>query len=227
MPDNEVVSDPSESWEERSDWSPSPITETDIEHRVVGRGRHLVLLASISAEEIIDRLEPILEELGKYECVAPTPPENLHVTVKVIGDVVTEPRAVGEFSPTDERQLIQSIRDYIGDISSFTVTFPQLNLFPTVVYAEVSDNDYFAELNQRICEIPTIPVLERDNAFIPHLTLGHFTQRDGYRELVQYLEDNRSLTVPEVTVTEVELVALDFAEGRFPSHTTVETYELQ
>ena len=69
--------------------------------------------------------------------------------------------------------------------------------------------------------------MERDrDGFIPHLTLGHFTQRDGYEQLLQYLETHRSLNVPAMTVDELELVALDYSDGRFPPYETLETYTL-
>lgn len=227
MSDDAMASDETEFWERRRDLTLAPTTEADVERRAVGRTRHLVLLAHLTDEDIVARFAPILERLGEFDCFAPEPARNLHVTVKVLGNVVEEPDDVYEFSDRDERRLAASLRSALDSAEAFTVDFPRFNLFPGVVYAEVADDGRFAGVNRLVCELADVPVRERDEAgFVPHLTLGHFTQRDGYERLLRYLEENRSLDVPSVAIDELELVALDFSDGRFPPYETVAAYDL-
>lgn len=227
MSDDAMASDETEFWERRRDLTVEPTTAADVERRAVGRTRHLVLLARFTDEAVVAGVDPVLERLGEFDCFASQPARNLHVTVKVLGNVVEEPDGDHEFSAGDERRLVASLRSALDSAGAFTVEIPRLDLFPDVVYAEVADDDRFADLNRRVCTLDGVPARERDGeGFVPHLTLGHFTRREGYDRILGYLEQNRSLDLPSVAVDELELVALDFSEGRFPPYETVATYDL-
>ncbi|QLD86354.1 2'-5' RNA ligase family protein [Natronomonas halophila] len=227
MADDGLASNPATFWNRRHELSLAPITDEDVRQRAGGRGRHLVLLARITDDTVRSRVEPILKRLDGFDCFAAQPTRNLHITVKVLGNVVENPQDEAEFAPEEEAELVAKLDDALEEATSFAVDIPRLNLFPDVVYAEVADDGRFAALNHRVCSIAGVPVRERDRTgFIPHLTLGHFTRRDGYERLLQYLERNRSLDLPPRPVSELELVALDFSDGRFPPYETVRTYDL-
>jgi 2'-5' RNA ligase len=226
MADDGLAADPAAFWKQRHDLSLSPITEEEIHQRAGGRRRHLVLLANITDDAVLSRIDPLLNRLDEFECFAAAPTRYLHVTVKVVGDVVENPQDETEFAPREEAELVEEIDSALDGATPFTVEAPRLNLFPDVVYAEIADGGRFAELNRRVRSVPRVPVRDRDHEFIPHLTLGHFTRVGGYDQLLRYLKRNRSLEVPSVNVSELELVALDFSEGRFPPYETVRTYDL-
>lgn len=227
MSNDPVAADESEFWERRHDLSPSPITDQDIEQRGIGRDRHLVLLAHLHDSDLITSVKPLLKRLGQFECFEPIPEENLHITVKVFGNVVEDPSSEDEFSPAEERDLAAALESELDDCSPFEVEFPRFNLFPDTVYAEVDDDGRFRRLNRRVCELSNVPVWDRDrDGFIPHLSLGHFTQRGGYDQLIEYLETNRRLDLPPIGIDQVEFVALNLSEGRFPPYETIQTYPL-
>lgn len=227
MPDENVATDESEFWERRNNLSLSPITPEDVAQWGTGRSRHLVLLAHLTEDNVVDAFRPLLNRLGDFDCFEPTPARNLHITVKVFGNVVEEPSAKADFSPEDEQELATSLETVFDEVSAFPVRFPQFNLFPGVVYAEVDDGGRFGELNQRVCELSSVPVWNRDKeGFIPHVSLGHFIQQAGYGSLVEYLENNRHLELPMATINEIEFVGLNLSEGRFPPYETIETYPL-
>lgn len=227
MTDHDAASDESEFWRKRRELTPQPITEQDVEKRGVGRTRHLVLLAHISDPAVISGLSPVLDRLDEFECFESIQVRNLHITIKVLGNIVEDPSGEREYSREGERHLATAFSSALDKIPSFSITFPRLNLFPAVVYGEVDDGGHFIEANRAICDLPEVSVWERDrDGFVPHLTLGHFTQSDGYEEVVAYLEENRSLSVPSMTIDELGLMAFDFTEGRFPAPEVVKRYEL-
>jgi len=228
MGDEAVASDESEFWERRHDLSLSPITEEDVAKQGVGRERHLVLLAHLNDGDLITELQPIRDRLGDFECFEPITEQNLHITVKVFGNVVENPSGEAEYSLEEERELADELGSVLDDFLPFHIEFPRYNLFPTAVYAEVDDDGRFREMNRRVCGLSNVPVLDRDTVgFIPHLTLGHFTQQSGYERLVEYLETNRRLDLPTTRVEQVKFVALDFSKGRFPPYETIETYQFE
>lgn len=224
---DDVATDQSEFWDRRRDLTVSPTTEEDVRQRAIGRARHLVLLAHITDQTVLSCFERILERLDTFDCFTSAPTRDLHITAKVFGNVVDTPKEKNEFSTEDEQQLAESLDATLGSATPFAVNFPRLNLFPTVVYAEVDDDDQFGTLNRRVCNIDNVPVWGRDrDGFIPHLSLGHFIQQDGYKQLLQYLGDNRSLDIPSTAIEELKFVALDLSKGRFPPYETIETYSL-
>lgn len=224
MADEPVVADEREFWERRHELSPSPIAEADVAQSG-GQDRHLVLLTHLEDRDVVAASRPVLDRLGGFECVEPIPERSLHVTVKVFGTVVEQPSTEAEFSSQEERELATVLESVLAAWSPFDVAFPRFNLFPGVVYAEVADSGRFRAMNQAVCELPDVPVWDRDGAgFIPHLTLGQFTQRSGYGRLVEYLETHRQLDLPTIRIDQVKLVALDRSNGRFPPYEMIETY---
>lgn len=224
MADGDVATDESEFWERRRELTPRPTTAADVRERAEGRHRHLVLLADLSAAA--GAFRPALDALDGFDCLAVAPPRNLHVTVKVVGNVVAEPTDAGEFAPDEEATVVDVLGDALAGAGAFEVAFPRLNLFPGVVYAEVADGGRFADLNRRVCERPELPVWDRDrDGFVPHVTLAQFVRRAGYDRVVDHLERERSLDAGPHRVEAVELVALDLAE-RYPPPETVATFDL-
>lgn len=185
-----------------------------------------MFLANITDETVLSQFESTLGALGRFDCLAPVPPRYLHITVKVVGNVAEKPASDAGITPEQEKRIIETMRSSFTDIEPFTVEFPRLNLFPTVVYTEVADDGRFSDLNRRIRDISAVPVWTRDEkGFIPHVTLGQFVHSEEYEQLIEYVETNRTTDIDSVEISAIELVALDLAE-RFPPFETVETFDL-
>jgi 2'-5' RNA ligase len=102
-----------------------------------------------------------------------------------------------------------------------------VNLFPDTVYAEVDAEGVLAELNRRLSDSSWSSTTDRDgDNFIPHLTLGYFTSDEEYDALLDFMETNRSLSVPSTTVSELSLVAFDVTANWRSASATLKTYSL-
>lgn len=223
-----VATDPSECWERRHDLEISPHTAADVDDQGADRIEHLVVIARISAADVVAGLRPVLAALDEFGCFESIPVRNLHVTVKIVGDVVADPSGSGEFGVGAVDDIVEAVRTRLAGVSSFRVGFPRLNLFPSVVYAEVVDDGVFGRLNDRLCASGAFPVFDRDGrGFIPHLTLGQFVESSGAGAVIEYVEANRGLSVPSVTVDALELIAVDHSAGRFPVYESVAVFELE
>lgn len=205
---DDLATSPADFWERRRDLTPEPVTPAD------ASARHLVFLASVG-----DALAEARTGLDQFDCLAVAPPAYHHVTVTVVGNVGEAVTRAGE------DRLREAARDAFDGVEAFDVSFSRYNLFPTVVYAEVDDGDAFAELNERACALDGVSVHDRDDAFVPHATLAQFTGDSDYDELLDFLEEDRTLDLT-ARIEEVELVAVDPSE-RFPEFDTVESYSLQ
>jgi 2'-5' RNA ligase len=220
MSEDSIAEDPSEFWNKRHELSPHPIQKADVQDRE--SGRHLVFLVDIT-DGVMSQLESETTALDEFNCLDAWPLEYLHITVKVIGTIGTQE---SELVPADEQRFIDAGHSVFDNISSFTVTFPKLNLFPSVVYAEVADDSRFTALNDRICDISGVPVYDRDgDGFIPHMALARFTQEEGYKSVIEYLERARYLETDPVEISTIQLCAFDYNKW-YPSFEIIETYDL-
>ncbi|WP_232687552.1 2'-5' RNA ligase family protein [Halobacterium zhouii] len=206
-------------WRERDGMTLETTTDADVEERDVDR--HLVFLARVTDDAVQESLRPTLDDLSGFDCLATVPERYLHVTVTLAGNVGSDRR----FSPADEERIAADAREAFAGVDSFEVSFPRLDLFPSVVFAAVADGGAFADLNDRACGIDGVEVHDRDEGFVPHATLAQFRSDQEYDELLSWLEDDRTLSAPSMRVTEVELIAVA-KNSRFPRFETVERYPL-
>jgi 2'-5' RNA ligase len=216
MHSDEMASDPSEYWARRRSLSPSPV------QRAVADGdRRLSVLVDASESAVRTHSLPLLEQLDEFSCLRVTPPDDLHLTAKLFN--------AGR-SPTerlDADRVHQLISQVAADTPSFEVEFPRLNLFPDTVYAEADGDGALTKLNRVFCQAAETTDTDRDcESFIPHLTLGYFTDDEDYDELIDYMENNRDPGLPTLTVDELALVSFDTTNDRHTVAETIATYTL-
>ncbi|MFC5969967.1 2'-5' RNA ligase family protein [Halomarina salina] len=217
----DLATDPAEFWERRRSLPVEPTTDADVaERRDDG---HLVLSFDLPADGS-ERFESTLDRLSAFDCLAVAPSRYLHVTVTPVGFLTDDPNGPGEFATDEVDALAADIGAALSGGDPFEVRFPRLNLFPTVVYAEVDDCGRFAALNDRVCALDAVPVHDRDRRFVPHAALAQFRD-EAVSDLVDALERDRSLDVGPVTVDSLSLVCVDLGE-RFPAFDEVRRYDL-
>ena len=216
MHDDEMASDPSEYWARRRTLSPSPVQQA-----VADGDRRLTVLAGVSESAVRTRSLSLLRQLDEFSCLRVTPPDDLHLTAKLFN--------AGR-SPTgriDTDHVHELIRRIAADTAPFEVNFPRLNLFPDTVYAEADGDGALTRLNRLFCQAAETTDTDRDcEAFIPHLTLGYFTDDEDYDELIDYMEANRDPELPTLTVDELALVSFDTTNDRHTVAETIATYTL-
>jgi 2'-5' RNA ligase len=216
MHDEEMASKASEFWGRRREFDPSPGGGGD-------PARRLVLLADVVDDAVRPAYDRITSKLDGFDCLTPSPFEALHLTIKLF-DVPADGTGVDD-PGVDRVEAVVS--DVVEDVSPFDVEFTRFNLFPDVVYSEVDAAGRLDAVNRRLCARSELAELDRDaEGFIPHLTLGYFGDGTDYHALVSFLEADREVSLPGVTVDELALVAYGADGGWPPTYERLETYEL-
>jgi 2''-5'' RNA ligase len=211
-----MASDPSEYWARRRTLSPSPVQQA-----VADGDRRLSVLADVSGSAVRTQSLSLLEQLDEFSCLRATPPDDLHLTAKLFN---AGRSPTGRIDTDHVRELISRIA---ADTTPFEVDFPRLNLFPDTVYAEADGDGALTRLNRLFCQADNTTDTDRDcEAFIPHLTLGYFTDDSDYHELIDYMELNRDPGLPTLTVDELALVSFDTTNDRHTVAETIATYTL-
>jgi 2'-5' RNA ligase len=218
MHDEDMASEASEFWVRRRELGQSFAVDDG-----GGADRQLALLADVVDDAVRPAYDRIAGEFDDFDCLTPSPFDALHLTVKLF-DVPATGAGVGDLTVDRVDEVVSSV---VENTSPFEVTFTRFNLFPDVVYAEVDAAGRLDSINRRLCAHPEIANLDRDvEGFIPHLTLGYFTGDTDYPALVTFLETDREVPLPELTVDELALVAYGVGGGRPPPRDRIGTYEL-
>lgn len=215
-----MASTEADFWGQRREISPSGDTQEPLD------GHRLGLITKITNPDIRAAGEDLCNELDKFGCFEPSPVDAFHLTVKLFEIQVSPSVSAVSNSSNAVRRIGETVSDLATAFDPFDVQFPQINLFPDVVYGEVDDQGQLAELNDRLCQSDLVDALERDrDGFIPHLTFGYFVNDSGFRSLVDFLEANRQLRFPAGTIDELSLVAYEMG-GRPPTYNRLDTYPL-
>ncbi|WP_299262578.1 2'-5' RNA ligase family protein [Halorientalis sp.] len=218
MHDEDMASEASEFWARRREFDSSPGGDGSGDV-----GRQLVLLADVVDDAVRPAHDRIAGELDDFDCLTPSPFETLHLTIKLFN----VPAEATDVDDPAVNRIGEAISGVVEDTSPFEVTFTRFNLFPDVVYAEVDAAGRLDAMNRRLCAQPEIAELDRDaEGFIPHLTLGYFTNSTDYHALVTSLETDREVPLPGLTVDELALVAYEVGSGWPSTYDRLETYEL-
>jgi len=216
-----MATDPSEFWERRRDLTPSPVRPV-----VADGDRQLALLVDVADPDVLAGYRALRERLDGFDCLGTTPPEELHLTVKLFDHAVPA-GAVEDASAVTAAEVDDAVAGLAAEFDPFEAAFPRLNLFPDAVYAEVDAGGALTALNRRLCDREWAATSGRDRGgFLPHLTLGYFTGDREFDALVGFLEANREPSMPATTVSELSLVAHDLTSPWRSATTTIDTYGL-
>lgn len=188
---------------------------------------HLVFTIEPSPE-IREALAKAAAPLATSDAAIVAPQSYYHVTVTIAGNLV-EPGAEsgpGEFDPDSLKQLRADAKETLAETECepFEASLPRLNLFPTVVFCEVEDGGTLSTLNTELCDVPGVTEHDRDDDYVPHVTLGHFVQTD-IGELLKTIEQNRSVDSPPLGIDSVELIGMEF-DQQYPERRTIERFPL-
>ncbi len=138
-------------------------------------------------------------------------PEQLHLTLKFIGEVVNR----------ELPQLCGALRDACSGIEAFSLELSGLGAFPKnkpprVVWVAAEDpQGMLGALAERLDErMAVLGVPHENRAFTPHLTLGRVSRGADLQRLQQVMEDTASQVSVRCEVDELVLLSSFKEQGQ-------------
>ncbi len=150
-----------------------------------------------------------------------TPEENLHLTLRFIGD--TEPHKQTRMEQALARVRVEPFILPVGDLG----VFPSRGL-AKVLWAGIGrGHPRLHQLRQQVDEalLSVDPVLDVRN-FHPHFTLGRPGDEHEAKALARFLERHAQFEAPPFRVSEFCLMASDLPPGRPPVYQIVRRFPL-
>jgi 2'-5' RNA ligase len=170
----------------------------------------------------IQRREPFLppiKRLGEANAdIKVVSPDNLHVTLKFLGD--TEERLIPEISKIMAR--------CVSGIKPFDIEFRGLGAFPSVsrisvVWVGMQNAEILSEISQRLDDSLAILGFAREKrTFSPHLTLARVRSPRGIGEIQRIITEEKSTDYGKLTVDSIHLKK-SVLTPQGPVYSTVET----
>lgn len=137
-------------------------------------------------DEIKKNIKEVIEKLKKVKEARTVKLENLHITLKFLGDV--------------EEKKIELIKEKLkssfSDFPCFEVKLKGIGVFPEekrvrVLWIGVEDNGILKKLNEKIERIMEKFGFEREKEFVSHITIARFKSVPNLNFIREFLEKHR------------------------------------
>jgi 2'-5' RNA ligase len=161
-------------------------------------------------------LQPALDELRAALADVPflrLHPDNfLHIPIQELGFLKPFPKQRDEINEDRLEEFASVARIPVGEYTPFEVSFGPVNSFRDAPFLDVRDNGFLSRLHRRLLDVAVVPPNMR-YAYLPHLTIGHYTREAEIGDLVERLLPFRETTFGTFTVAELDIVTLTTAEA--------------
>lgn len=152
----------------------------------------------------------------------PVKPENLHLTLKFLGEV-----------PEDAvKGIKKAMDDSFSGFESFeaslfgTGTFPSMNYMRVVWIGFQENRERFIEM-QRMVDKNLVPLgFDSDKRFHPHLTIARVKSQKGKGKLKVFINKNKERSFGKLKVGSVELKK-SVLSPKGPTYSTIEEVKLK
>lgn len=150
-----------------------------------------------------------------------TPADNIHLTLRFIGD--TDDEKTERFATSLTRVRVEPFILPVGGAGLFPSRGPA-----KVLWAGVGNgHTRLYQLRKQVDEaLLTVDPGLAMPGFHPHFTLGRLDETLGSKELARFLETHAAFEAPPFRVTEFHLMASELTPGRAPVYRTVRSFSL-
>ncbi len=168
------------------------------------------------------KLEPLIERLSKIGGVKAVQPENLHITLKFLGEI-------SESRVEDVKNVMKKA---LSDFKSFTYTARGVGAFPSenyirVVFAGVEGGEVIVDMQRKLeNELEKIGFKREKRDFVPHITLARVKIPRRKAQLQRFIQEFKKESFGELKVKEVYLMQ-SILKPSGPEYRPIFTLQLQ
>jgi len=161
-------------------------------------------------------LQPALDELRATLEDVPFlrlhPDSFLHIPIQELGFLKPYPKQRDEINEARLEEFASVARIPVGEYTPFELTLGPVNSFRDAPFLDVRDNGFLSRLHRRLLDVAIVPPNTR-YAYLPHLTVGHYTREAAIGDLRERLLPFRETTFGSVTVSELVILTISTDEA--------------
>jgi len=151
-----------------------------------------------------------------------TPPDNLHLTLRFVGDTTPEKQSAME-------EALARVK-----VEPFILPVGEVGVFPTrgpakVLWAGIGNgHTRLYQLRKQVDEaLLSVDMALDVHHFHPHFTLGRIGENYDSKLLARFLERHAKFEAPPFRVSEFQLYASELSPGKPPAYRVVRGFGLQ
>lgn len=169
--------------------------------------------------EIKDELATVQERLKPLGDLKLVERENLHMTLKFLGEV-----------SEDKIEGVVEVLEFLSQENAFNATLKGLGAFPKakhprVIWIGLEDNNRVMELHQKIEDSLQDLGLKKETRFHPHYTLARVRSIQDTPGLAKLLDENRETIYSTYTVSDITLMRSKLTPNG-PEYTPIKKFNL-
>jgi 2'-5' RNA ligase len=149
------------------------------------------------------------------------PEENLHLTLRFIGD--TEPEKAARLEETLARVRVEPFILTVGGVGLFPTRGPAKVLWAGTGNGHPRLHQLRKQVDEALLSVDTALDV---HSFHPHFTLGRLTADYEAKPLAKFIERHATFEAPPFRVSEFQLMASELPPGRPPVYRTVRSFPL-
>lgn len=150
-----------------------------------------------------------------------TPAENIHLTLRFIGE--TGDAKAERYAESLARVRVEPFILPVGGVGLFPARGPAKVLWAGVGHGHTRLYQLRKQVDEALLAVDAGLAMP---GFHPHFTLGRVDADYDSRELAHFLDRHKALEAPPFRVTEFRLLASELAPGRPPVYRTVRAFAL-
>jgi len=151
-----------------------------------------------------------------------TPVENIHLTLRFIGE--TELEQLEKFAASLARVRVEPFILPVGGVGLFPSRGPAQVIWTGVGQAHTRLFQLRKQVDEALLAVDGGLAMR---SFHPHFTLGRLVGSHAPRELESFLTRHKAFEAPPFRVSEFSLMASEHQPGRAPGYQPVRTFALQ
>lgn len=147
--------------------------------------------------------------------------ENLHLTVKFLGDIKEE-----------RISDIDNIKGVIDDYQNFEINIENVGTFPSIDFIKViwvgannKDGKLLNLLQDVNDKLEALGFREQKNDIVPHITIGRMKSGKNKQKVKNAIQDNENIYFGKQTIDEMRLYKSELNEDS-PIYETIKKYKI-
>ncbi len=178
-------------------------------------GKFAAAVVRIPAESLAPAFEELLSSLESLDVARVHPTHFLHIMMQELGEVSEDQKGRHQITSDRLQEFAGATDAAISQAQPFQLELGGVNAFRDSVILEVHDHGVLSRIHRRLHELAAVPTFS-PYAYLPHITVAHFTGLAASGPIVRALQPWRSTQFGNPEVSEIEIVLLDMAESYPP-----------
>jgi RNA 2',3'-cyclic 3'-phosphodiesterase len=169
-------------------------------------------------------IDELRESLSEFPFIRIHPDHFTHIMIQELGFLTEQPDSRDEVSLARLEEFTQAASNAFRSSKPFRAVIGGVNAFRDSIFLDVHDGGGLSRLHARLRELAAVTLTPR-YAYLPHVTIAHFTEQVALGSLRGVLVPWRDFRFAEIEIDRIEIVTMDISEA-YPELVTFATLSL-